>query len=180
MKSLFAIPLVLASLPASAEVICFGCEHNTLAAGTVIGAFNPLTNDIATFTHTEESSAPFEDFWVFDLTNTGVGSISADFTSIAPITNFIGELWTDGGSTCDTDSCTNVTLGTLLSTGEITEARWEIITSSLDAGRYILRITGDPARVIAYSGQMGFSITEPATLILMSLGLLFVGALRRE
>jgi hypothetical protein len=175
---LFAIPLVLASLPVSAEVICFGCEHNPLAAGTVIGAFNPLTNDTATFTHTEESNAPFEDFWVFDLTNVGVGSISADFTSAAPIVDFIGELWTDAGSTCDTDSCTDVALGTLLLTGELTEARWEIITGSLDAGRYILRVTGDPAQVIGYSGQMGFSVAEPATLILMSLGLLSM-AMRR-
>jgi hypothetical protein len=178
MKNLFAIPLVLVSLPVSAEVICAGCEHDPLAAGTVIGAFNPLTNDIATFTHTEESSAPFEDFWVFDLTSTGVGSISADFTSLAPIADFIGELWTDAGSVCDTNSCTDIALGTLLLTGELTTDRWEII-GGLDAGRYILRVTGDPAQVIGYSGQMGFGLAEPATLILMSFGLLFM-AMRKD
>jgi PEP-CTERM motif len=162
---------------AHANAICMGCEVIDGVDGTYVGAYSPVTFDEGTFNHTAiqsdvGASTAFEDFLAFDLNPGGNGSISADFTEMSAIIDFAGELWSDGGSTCD-------------ATGTNTEDRWEIIASGLSGGRYIIRITGNTRASggSTYSGQLSFgteSVPEPGTLALLSFGLLGLRVVRRR
>jgi hypothetical protein len=175
---------------ANATTICAGCESIDGAAGTYIGGYNPDTLDEGTFNHTGiqndvGANTAFEDFFVFDLDPGGSGSISADFTQTTRILNFRGELWSDGGSTCDTSgvetACSAISPGTLIGFADATNDRWEIVANSLPAGRYIIRITGStrPSGSSTYSGQLSF-VPEPGTLALLGLGLLALGVAPRR
>lgn len=179
--------LALGSQAAQAAVICAGCEYGD-DAGTYLGAYNPINMDFGTFQHSDVGqdvgpSTAFEDFWVFDLDPAGNGSISADFTAFTSVGGFSGELWTDGGSTCAGSDCSSVVLGALLEseTDVDGDRRWEIITTSLPAGRYIIRVTGttNPNSTSAYTGQLAF-IPEPGTLALLGFGLLGMGLTARR
>ena len=176
--------LALGVQNAHANTICTGCETLDGEAGTYIGAYNPDTFDEGTFNHTGiqhdvGSSASFEDYIVFDLAPGGSGSISADFTEMTRIVDFMGELYADGGSTCDAgtpSACSDIVLGSLIGTAAVTEERWEIVASGLPPGRYIIRITGSTraSGSSTYSGQLSF-VPEPGTFALLGLGLLGVG-----
>lgn len=175
MKTLLAALLLAFGQLASAAVICsLPCgDYQDQAAGTFLGAFDPATRDVATFQHTTLApNLPFEDFWVFDLTADGSGSVSADFTAFAAIRNFSAALYRDDGSTCDGVACAEVVLGELIAESVDTIRRFEILMSELSAGRYILSITGLGSDVSVYTGQMGFGtpISEPATAGLFMIG----------
>jgi len=179
--------LAFGAQAAQAAIICTGCEYGD-DAGTYVGTYNPLTFDFGTFQHSDvgqEAGADtaFEDFWVFDLNPGGNGSISADFTAFTNIFDFAGELYADGGSTCAGSDCSNIVLGALLeSETDINgDRRWEILTSSLAAGRYIIRVTGTTNTNLtsAYTGQLAF-IPEPGTLALLGFGLLGMGLSARR
>ena len=196
-KKLFVGVTVVAGLgfavqSASAATICSGCEVLDAEAGTYIGLYNPDEFDNGTFNHTDIQAdvgqdTPFNDFLVFDLDPSGTGSISADFTRFTAIRNFMGALWTDGGSTCDAaaaplpGACSNIVPGEKLYEVSESEDRWEIIARGLVAGRYIIQITGETrgSGPSSYSGQLSF-IPEPGTLALLSLGLLGLGATARR
>jgi len=174
---------------AHANTICTGCEDIDGPAGTYIGAYDPDTFTDGTFNHTGIQhdvgpSAAFEDFLVFDLDPGGVGSISADFTETTRIVDFMGELYADGGSTCDAgapSACSDIVLGSLIGSAAATNDRWEIMTDHLPAGRYIIRITGSTraSGSSTYSGQLSF-VPEPSTLALLGLGLLGIGVAARR
>jgi hypothetical protein len=183
--------LALGAQAASAATICAGCEKIDGAAGTYIGSYNPTTLDEGTFNHTGiqgdvGQNTAFTDFFVFDLNPGGMGSISADFTLTTGIRNFVGRLWTAAeGTNCGAgapSACTAIVPGTLLVTATESNRRWEIIASGLEAGRYIIQVTGEtrPSGNSSYSGQLSFTVPEPGTLALLGLGLAGLGLSRRR
>jgi hypothetical protein len=170
---------------ANAALICAGCGY--LDASTYLGSYDPQSADTGTFHHTDLGldagrNESFEDFWVFDLNSGGVGSMSADVTMLTGIQSFMGDLFADGGSTCGGGSC-DVVLGALLASGSDSDRRWEIMTGSLPAGRYVLRVSGTTNSnwTSAYTGQLGFGVSqrkdiaESGSMALLGTGLLGLG-----
>jgi hypothetical protein len=177
----------LVSAPTQSAVICAGCEYGS-GAGSFLGGFNAITRDLATFTHTGVGGGPFEDFWVFDVRPNAVMSVSADFTALAPIFGFFGELFQDDGSVCVGFDCSSIALGEALGRTDASGRRFELDDGEiafLPPGRYVLHIggVGNPFNGGAYSGQMAFfgvAIREAGTLGLFGLGLFALGVAWRR
>jgi hypothetical protein len=187
MKALTLAALLLVAPLSEGAVICAGCEYGN-GAGSFLGGFNAITRDLATFTHTGVGSGPFEDFWVFDVRPQAVMSVSADFTALAPIFGFFGELFRDDGSVCAGFDCSSIALGEQLGRTDASGRRFEIDDGEiafLPPGRYVLKIggSGNAFNGGAYSGQIAFfgvAIREAGTLGLFGLGLFAIGLARRR
>jgi hypothetical protein len=165
---------------AQAGLICSACQYGDEAA-TYIGTYSPTTLDFGTFEHSDVGidaglNTAFTDYWVFDLSPGGTGSISADFTMLTGISDFAAQLFADGGSACTGSDCSSVVTGALIASDASVgnERRWEIIVDDLPAGRYVIQVTGTTNNrgTSVYTGQLAFVVSGPATLALLGLGLL--------
>jgi hypothetical protein len=184
MKYLFTLLLILLGATAQANSICSGCEYRENFAGTFLGVFDALRGDIATFQNTDVGGGSFTNFWVFDVSPDAISSMSADFTLLAGINNFVGTLFRDDGSNCGGNQCQSIELGALLARSVGDPSRWEII-NFLQEGRYILQITGraNPINNGAYTGQMSFlafTVQEGGSLALFGLGLIAIAVAVRK
>jgi len=185
LKSLALAALSLLAAGAQGAVICAGCEYPDGSAGAYLGAYDGARHDLGTF---QDSQVPprgrFDDFWVFDLTPTSLGSMSADFTLLAGLTGFFGELYRDDGSICAGALCSSIDTGALVARQDASNERWEIF-SVLAPGRYVLRVSGlpNPINGGAYSGQLSFlaftTVNEAGSMWLMlgGLGIMLAGRL---
>ena len=176
-----------AMAPAQAVTVCAGCDYVDGSAATYLGLHNSTTFDLSTFTHDPPprlGTPGFADFWVFDITPDAAVSISADFTSLAPVGNFRGALYFAGaGTTCAGGAgtgCTAVALGAFIDDAATAAGSrdWEIL-AFLTPGRYVFVIEGDALQDnSAYTGQLAFAprpVPEPSALVLLAAGLLAVG-----
>lgn len=180
LKSLVLAALATLALPVHASVICAGCEYPDGAAGGYLGAYDGARHDLGTF---QDSQVPlrgrFDEFWVFDIAPLSLASASADFTLLAAINGFFGELYRDAGSVCGAVTCSSIATGALIGHDDAANERWEIF-SALNPGRYVLHVSGlpNPINGGAYTGQLSFlaftSVNEAGGLGLMLGGLMLM------
>ena len=189
-----AVGLALFSQFSTGAVICNSCEVLDGQAGTYVGLYNPALLDSGSFQHTDLQAdvgqdTPFNDFLVFDLTPAGEVALAAFYGQIAPVFNFTGALWTDGGSTCNTASlpgaCSAIVPGTQLALAGDPGGGWSPLAGPCcPASGYIIQVSGttSAAGPSTYRGTLGTGSTQvplPSSFALVALGLLGISRRRR-
>jgi len=175
-----SLALLAIAAPASASVVCAGCDYLDSSAGTYLGLHNPALTDQSTFTNTQMAAGTFTDLWAFDLNPAGQATINAIFSPMGAIDDFTISLHADAGSICTAGApgaCSSVIFNPAVIASDTDGGFFNIDFTALDAGRYVFVISGnviDGPSAESYSGNMNTfasAVPEPATALLLGLGL---------
>ena len=163
-KIAIAAILTLSTFTASAEVVCRGCSYGLDAAATYLGAY--WLGDGGSLIHENiaadyGSSQSFNDYWVFDLNDTGNLNLAIERVTGTAFAELLeAELFVDTGSICSSEAgqaCSVLAVPFGSNWFSLaTEYRKNFVgVNGIPPGRYVLRV-GSSTRAV---GESSYKVT---------------------